>query len=138
MENQEYIVDIVATGKRKIAGGWVSNKIGSYRGETITFYVDGPADIKDLTRHFTDHFISYLNTGARVNVYQDWGDSRRSLAADDVDDTQRAYDLLYTSENNGFRGRIRANMMSSGPYQLTYPQRLRRRSPITIRIEEIT
>ena len=137
IENQEYIVDVVGSSRRTISNGWVSNQVGSYRGETITFYVDGPADIKDLTRHFTDHFIGYLGTGTRVNLYQDWGDSRRALAEYDVDDSQRAYDLLYTSEDNGFRGRVRANMVSAGPYQLTYPQRLRRRSPITIQIEEI-
>ena len=115
----------------------MSNRIGSYVGETIRLFVDGPADIKDLTRHFTNHFVGYINQGARINVYQDWGDSRRALAEDDVTDSQRAYDLLYTSEENGFRGRVRGSMSSTGPYQLTYPQRLRRRSPITIRIEEL-
>jgi len=137
MESQEYNVDLVSSGRRKISGGWVSNRIGSYVGETIRFFVDGPADIKDLTRHFTNHFVGYINQGARINVYQDWGDSRRALAEDDVTDSQRAYDLLYTSEENGFRGRVRGSMSSTGPYQLTYPQRLRRRSPITIRIEEL-
>jgi hypothetical protein len=49
---------------------------------------------------------------------------------------QEAYDLLYTSEDNGEFGRIRASLLTA-EYDLVYPSRLQRRVPVSMEIEHL-
>ena len=130
IEGAYYKVEQVAQSRRKISGGYVSNFIGSYLQSTITYFVDGLLDTTDLTRHFTDEFLTYATNGSRVNYYQGVGDSRRSKSI--VEGGGVDYSKLYTTEDNGYQGRIRGNLISSNNYAMQYPSRLRRR----IRIEQ--
>jgi hypothetical protein len=65
-----------------------------------------------------------------------WGDSRRSLITADVNSGQPAHDLIYTSSRNGFEGRIRGSMVSS-QFDLMFPNNMRRRVPVGMRIEHL-
>jgi len=65
-----------------------------------------------------------------------WGDSRRSLRVAQVTASQDAYDTLYTSEDDGEYGRIRGSMINS-EFSLAYPNRLRRRVPVTMEVEHL-
>ena len=123
--------------RRKIGGGYTSNFIGSYVQSVLDFDLDALLDEKDLYRHFTNKFVEYIPTGERINFYQGWGDSRRALITSDITSSQPAYDLLYTSEDNGDQGRIRASILNNGSVNLSYPNRLRRRVPVSMTMEHL-
>ena len=127
----------VADSRRKIGGGYVSNFIGSYVQSILLFDLDALLDEKDLYRHFTNQFIQYVPPGERINFYQNVGDSRRSLITSGVTANQSAYDLLYTSEDNGNTGRIRASVINTDSINLAYPNRLKRRVPVSFTMEHL-
>ena len=105
----------------------------SYQG----FYdLDARLDSVDLYRHFTDKFINFISEGERINFYQVWGDSRRSLISEDVNSDQAAHGLVFTSSRNGYEGRIRASLITK-EYELVYPSNLRRRVPVRMRLEHL-
>ena len=76
--------------------------------------------------------MPYVPNGERCTFYQGWGDSRRALTSAEVDEDQLAYDLLYTSEDNGDVGRIRATLTSAS-YDLSFGA-LKRRVPVSMRL----
>jgi len=80
--------------------------------------------------------LPLVGPGERINFYQCWGDSRRALRTAQVVGSQEAYDLLYTSEDNGEFGRIRASLLTA-EYDLIYPSRLQRRVPVFMEIEHL-
>jgi hypothetical protein len=129
--------DTQTQSRRKIGGGYTSNFIGSYVQSILDFDLDALLDEKDLYRHFTNQFVSYIPSGERINFYQGWGDSRRALITSGVNASQSAYDLLYTSEDNGDQGRIRASVLNNGTIGLQYPNRLRRRVPVSMTMEHL-
>lgn len=129
--------DTMTQARRKIGGGYTSNFIGSYVQSILDFDLDALLDEKDLYRHFTNKFVEYIPTGERINFYQGWGDSRRALITSDITSSQPAYDLLYTSEDNGDQGRIRASILNNGSVNLSYPNRLRRRVPVSMTMEHL-
>lgn len=129
--------DTMTQARRKIGGGYTSNFIGSYVQSVLDFDLDALLDEKDLYRHFTNKFVEYIPTGERINFYQGWGDSRRALITSDITSSQPAYDLLYTSEDNGDQGRIRASILNNGSVNLSYPNRLRRRVPVSMTMEHL-
>lgn len=135
VENAHYRVEQVANAKRKIGGGYVSNFVGSYLQTSLNYHVDGLLDTIDLTRHFTDQFLTYATNGERINYYQGVGDSRRSNSALSAGTT--AYNKLYTSEDNGYQGRIRSHLVSSNMYDLQYNANLRRRIRVNQTLEHI-
>jgi hypothetical protein len=122
--------------RRKIGGSYASNFIGSYVTSNITFDLDARLDERDDYQHFANRFIRYIGGGERINLYQDWGDSRRSLRTDQIRGSQVAYDFLYTSEQNGERGRLRGSSITVN-YDLLYPTRLHRRVPVSMEIEHL-
>lgn len=126
----------VAQSKRRIGGGYTSNYIGTYKTTVLGFDLDANLDLIDLYQHFIYKFFNYASAGERVNFYQVWGDSRRMLISGDVLSSQPAHDLVYTSSRNGFEGRIRACMISK-QLDLSFPRNLRRRVPVTIRMEHL-
>jgi hypothetical protein len=79
--------------------------------------------------------MQYAPQGERVNFYQGWGDSRRALTSAEVTADQPAYDLIYTSEDNGDQGRIRASMITSS-HDLSFGD-LKRRVPVQMRLEHL-
>mgnify|MGYP007012439394 CR=1 FL=1 len=129
-------VEQVSQSRRKIGGGYVANHIGSYISSQLTFDLDALLDAVDDYRHFTNKFLPLVSEGERINFYQSWGDSRRALITADVNTSQPAYDLLYSSEHNGAYGRIRGSMRTA-TYDLSYPTRLQRRVPVSVEIEHL-
>tara|TARA_Y100001937_G_C7130242_1_gene336974 strand:- start:2446 stop:3663 length:1218 start_codon:yes stop_codon:yes gene_type:complete len=129
-------VDNVAQSRRRIGGGYTSNYIGTYRTSVLGFDLDARLDLIDLYQHFIHKWLPYASEGERVNFYQTWGDSRRSLITGDVVFGQLAHDLIYTSSRNGFEGRIRASIVSN-QFDLMFPLNLRRRVPVTMRLEHL-
>lgn len=129
-------VENVGQSRRKIGGGYVSNFIGSYVTSSLSFDLDALLDESDDYRHFTERFLPLVGPGERINFYQGWGDSRRALRTAQVVGSQEAYDLLYTSEDNGDQGRVRGSLVSSD-FDLAYPTRLRRRVPVSLEIEHL-
>ncbi len=127
----------VADSRRKIGGGYVSNFIGSYVQSILLFDLDALLDEKDLYRHFTNQFIQYVPPGERINFYQNVGDSRRALITSEVTLNQSAFDLLHTSEDNGNTGRIRASIINTDTINLAYPNRLKRRVPVSFTMEHL-
>ena len=129
-------VENIGQYRRKTGGGYASNFVGSYVTSVITFDLDARLDEKDDYQHFANRFAPFIAGGERINLYQDWGDSRRSLRTDQITAQQDAYDLLYTSEENGERGRLRGSA-TTVDYDLNYPTRLHRRVPIEMEIEHL-
>jgi hypothetical protein len=129
-------VNNVSQQRRKIGGGYTSNFIGSYVTSSLDFDLDALLDQVDDYRHFTERWLPLCSGGERVNFYQGWGDSRRALRTDQINTTQPAYDLLYTSEDNGSDGRVRASMLTTD-FDLRYPGRLRRRVPVNMEMEHL-
>ena len=122
--------------RRLIGGGYVSNHIGSYITSVLRFDLDALLDASNDYKHFTNRWLNLASMGERVNFYQGWGDSRRSLRTAQTTASQDAYDLLYTSEDDGEYGRLRGSMINS-ELELTYPLGLRRRVPVTVEIEHV-
>ena len=134
-QDHHYSVESVTQARRKIGGGYTSNLIGTYTTSALSFDLDALLDQRDLYRHFTDEFVPYAPNGERVNFYQGWGDSRRSLRSALVSFTQQPYDLIYTSEDNGDQGRLRCSLVSSN-YDLAFGS-LKRRVPVGMRLEHL-
>jgi hypothetical protein len=122
--------------RRLIGGGYVSNFIGSYITSILSFDLDALLDQTDDYRHFTDRWMPYCSAGERINIYLGWGDSRRALLTAQITADQPAYDLLYTSEDNGEYGRVRGSL-TINTLDLSYPTRLKRRVPVTIEVEHL-
>ena len=122
--------------RRLIGGGYTSNFIGSYITSILSFDLDALLDQVDDYRHFTDRWMPYCSAGERVNIYLGWGDSRRALLTAEVTADQPAYDLLFTSEDNGEYGRVRGSL-TINTLDLSYPTRLKRRVPVTIEVEHL-
>jgi hypothetical protein len=129
-------VQNVGQSRRKIGGGYVTNFVGSYVTSILLFDLDALLDQSDDYKHFTNRFLPLVGPGERINFYQCWGDSRRALRTAQVVGSQEAYDLLYTSEDNGEFGRIRASLLTA-EYDLAYPSRLQRRVPVSMEIEHL-
>ena len=130
-------IQTVSQSRRKIGGGFASNFVGSYIQSSLLFDLDALLDQIDLYRHFTNNFIGYIGNGERITFYQNVGDSRRSLTTGEVNLGQPAYDLLYTSEDNGNTGRIRGSLVDSDAINLAYPNRLKRRVPVSLVMEHL-
>ena len=130
-------IQTVSQSRRKIGGGFASNFVGSYIQSSLLFDLDALLDQIDLYRHFTNNFIGYIGNGERITFYQNVGDSRRSLTTGEVNLGQPAYDLLYTSEDNGNTGRIRGSLVDSDAINLGYPNRLKRRVPVSLVMEHL-
>ncbi len=135
-QNHHYSVESVTQARRKIGGGYTSNLIGTYTTSALSFDLDALLDQRDLYTHFTADFVPYAPNGERVNFYQGWGDSRRSLRSGAVNSAQPAYDLVYTSEDNGDQGRLRCSIVTAS-YDLAFSN-LKRRVPVQMRLEHLS
>lgn len=133
-------VDNVSQARRKIDGSYTSNYVGTYIYTNLMYDLDARLDTIDLYRHFTNKFINFIGEGERVNFYQVWGDSRRTIITEDTstnpNSNQPAHDLVFTSSRNGYEGRIRGSLLTKD-YDLSYPSNLRRRVPVRMRIAHL-
>jgi len=127
VERHQLTSDTVATRRRLIGGGQVSNKLATYTRSRVDFYLDAAADERDLYQHFVDRFAPYTGPGRRLTYYGEWGDSRRhGYILEDV------YGTLYTLQEE--RGRFIGTLME-GEFNLNYPGRIRRRVPLSVTVE---
>ena len=129
-------VQNLSESRRKISGGYSSNYIGTYVTSMLNFDLDALLDLSDDYQHFIHRWLTHCSSGERVNFYQGWGDSRRSLRTDQIVGAQSAYDSLYTSEDNGEYGRIRGSLVTA-EFNLAYPGRLQKRVPVAMEIEHL-
>jgi len=103
---------------------------------SLRMWVDGPSDTVDLSQHMLRRWLPYADD--LVTLYQEWGDSRRRLDPLDTTASQNAYDIDYTSQASGYRGRIPCRLVADAPtrYALTWPETIRRRSPLSMTLQE--
>ena len=127
VERHQLTSDTVATRRRLIGGGQVSNKLATYTRSRVDFYLDAAADERDLYQHFVDRFAPYTGPGRRLTYYGEWGDSRRHGYI-----LEDAYGTLYTLQEE--RGRFVGTLME-GDFNLNYPGRIRRRVPLSVTVE---
>jgi len=130
VERQTRTVAHMATAARRMDGAWSSNLAGHFPGWAVEFYLDGPADSRDLHRGYLEAFLETVRHGARVTLYQDLGETRRALPPPNAGD----YSELYTPELNGYRGRLllRLDPSSGSNYDARWPSDLRRRKLVTL------
>jgi hypothetical protein len=109
----------------------------------VALLLDGPADRIDRQDHMLRAVLPAMPPGARVTVYQDWGDYRRSIRTADTSNPAVAprvapYSLLYTSQRDGEYGRLlcRRDPGESGALVATWPDRIKRRLPVTMQVAE--
>lgn len=98
--------DVKVAGGMLRSGRSVLHTVRQMMTRRIRWYVDGPASQRPLNVH-TDRFMRELGT---FIVYQQWGEPRRAIPTDECDaiegTTRSPYDLVYTSERDGERGRL--------------------------------
>jgi hypothetical protein len=109
----------------------------------VAMLLDGPADRIDRQDHALRKVLPAMPPGARVTVYQDWGDYRRSVRAADTSNPAVAprvapYSALYTSQRDGEYGRLlcRRDPGESGALVAAWPDRIKRRLPVTMQVAE--
>lgn len=115
-------------------------------GVRIDLLIDGYHDSAlgglDLHRHLRkmlsgDHDAGELalaGPGEPLTLYQDVGDTRRALAAEVATADQPLYDLNYTAESNGWRGRRLCRVSADSDRELAADsgRPFRRRFPVTL------
>lgn len=129
------------TGVLELSDGDIcANHVGAIARWRVVFYVDGPADSRDTSRHWVERcFKEHWTRGSMLTLYQHWGDPRRALAGWQVNAEQPAYDLLYTSERDGYRGRLRCRIAADSPNErsLAWEGALRRRLPVEMHLVSV-
>lgn len=126
----------VAAGGRAASGIVTATTMGTYHRVSLRTYVDGPADERDLHHHLLHGVAPYLVPGAGVSLYQDWGDTRRARRTREVTADAPAYDTAYTSEEDGYRGRLRLQVPADfTDLAVDWPGALRRRAQLDLSLE---
>jgi len=130
---------------RLTSGEIASNKVMGFESVSVEWWIDGPADSRDLSTHWLNAVVPRAAKGVRWTLYQVWGDSRRvrhtvearttGLVGSEV--VTPAYDLLATAELDGRRGRIRGRRGISDKAKKAnkWPGSLLRRIPMTTILE---
>lgn len=127
---------------RLTSGELASNKVMDWHTHVIEWWLDGPADCRDLSSHWLNAVIPRAPKAVRWALYQVWGDPRRArFDADvrtDTAGTVEEFDLLGTAELDGYRGRIRGrrSMGDSAQKTIRWPSPLRRRVRMTTILED--
>lgn len=122
----------VGDSVRTIGGARYFVGVATHRTWALDWHLDGPADSVDLSQHWLTRCVPYFYEGAPVTLYQDWGDTRRAGLTLDGDE----YGLLYTVEQEPYRGRLILQLSQAAGSRLSWPGPMRRRVPLTLRMEE--
>lgn len=102
----------------------------------IQWFLDGPGDCVEMWQHFQRRVIPYLGPGTRLTWYQEGiGDTRRAAPAHIVTTSQPAYDVLYTTQSNGYRGRI-IGFIHEGDHPIRWPGVHMHRVPMEFLLRE--
>ena len=125
--------DRVSDFRRKGDGTFGSNFKGNFVKSVLKFYLDGFADIQDDYKRFAFDLGNYFYQGAKVNLVQEVGESRLNLMTSEINASNPAYSLQYTSESNGMHGVIRGTIISM-TNELSFENRIMRRIPISLEI----
>lgn len=108
----ERAFEVQMTGGRTRDGLNINHELSRTLSRRISWYVDGPNARSPMAEHTEQWLLNY----GRFNLYQHWGEPRRAVPADLCDAATGSgpapYDLVYTSERDGERGRI---ALSRGP-----------------------
>jgi len=128
---QALFVDQEAEAVRLTGGGWAGVRRGSYIRHGIEWYLDGPADERDLHQHWLRRVAPRLTPGAPVSIYQDFPETRASVPE------PSPYSTTQTPEKNGIRGVIDGQVYDiSGSLAANWTRPLRRRVPMSLVVEE--
>lgn len=109
----EYDPDAEVFGEASLltSGLYGSAENGIIHGATFQLTIPGPATGPETMHlHFIERMKRFLGPGARYTVYPCWGDPRRRLSPLAVTSSQPAEDLVYTSRDIGYRGRLRGSI----------------------------
>lgn len=135
VERHQLSTDTMATARRRLGGGQVSNRLATYTTSRVNFYLDAAADSRDLYQHWGDRFFPYTGPGQRLTYVGEWGDSRRHappMAVIGGAYIRNKYGELYTIQPE--RGRY-IGRLNEAQFDLNYPGRLNRRVPLALSIE---
>lgn len=142
--------DRVTRGSAWVGGASLASNGGAYSTTVLDrlpyaaeWYLDGPADRIDRQDHYLRAVLPAMPPGARVTLYQDWGDYRRAVRTADTSNPAVAprvapYSTLYTSQQDGAYGRLlcRRDPGDASVFDARWPDRILRRLPVTTRLAE--
>lgn len=142
--------DRVTRGSTWVGGASLASNGGAYSTTVLDrlpysaeWYLDGPADRIDRQDHYIRAVLPAMPPGARVTLYQDWGDYRRAARTADTSDPAVAprvapYSTLYTSQQDGAYGRLlcRRDTEDPGAFLAAWPDRILRRLPVRTQLAE--
>ena len=142
--------DRVTRGSTWLGGASLASNGGAYVTTwlerlpyNVEWYLDGPADRIDRQDHYIRAVLPAMPPGARVTLYQDWGDYRRSIRTADTCNPATAprpapYSLLYTSQQDGAYGRLlcRRDPADQSAFLAAWPDRILRRLPVRTQLAE--
>lgn len=99
----------------------------------VEAWLDGPGSRRDLEAHFLRRVKPWLYPGARVSVYQDWGDTRRAVSSWPWP-ASGAYHRDYTTQDFGRYGVLRARLAVDAPkaYMAEWSSRSRQMAPLSL------
>ena len=129
-----------STSARRLRGGDVAaSEITDWYTFKLSGYMGGPADPdNDETNHWRIHVLPYIRPGRYVSIYQDWGDPRRARFSRVRASGDEPYSVLYTSEFNGRRGRVRCvrSPDDGAAFTTTFNSPIRLRFLVELMLEE--
>lgn len=108
------------------------------RGWNLGFFVTGKASATDLEAHYLNRFAPQAPVGAGVTLYPDWPcEHRRYRDPRTYASTDPGYSLLYTTQAEGRRGRVRGSRVDDGGgVEVAFETALRHRSLQAMRLIE--
>lgn len=142
--------DRVTRGSTWVGGASLASNGGAYSTTVLDrlpysaeWYLDGPADRIDRQDHYIRAVLPAMPPGARVTLYQDWSDYRRSVRTADTSNPATAprvapYSVLYTSQQDGAYGRLLCRRDPADPsaFLAAWPDRILRRLPVKTQLAE--
>ena len=123
-----------AQGLRLTDGSVASSRTATHRAWQLRYYVDGPADERDLAYHFIEQWLPLCTPGERMTIYQQWVEPRRAItnraSARQLFTNSPEYTTLYTPERDGRQGRLLLYRDPADPddVTLTWGARMMRRA----------
>lgn len=132
---QTLMLEEESAAVRLTDGSYSSNWIGSYYGWLVEWLLDGPDSERDTHRLWMELRATYCHAGEPLTLCQSWGDPRRAIDQRTLAGAD-PYDLTYTSDRNGYRGRIlgRLHPEAAQDDRVVWDGVIRLRAPITTRI----
>ena len=110
----------------------------------VSGFLDGPADRIDRQAPYLRDVLPYMPPGARVTLYQDWGDTRRALRSIQQAGAGAAlgtrlppYSTLWTAQADGTYGRwlCRRSVDDTAEVAVEWPDRVQRRWPVSFALQ---